>query len=86
MSRQTTTKHAYSFAAVNKQGDLYTLDVFKKTIDVGNPVAPHAEYTQDDSMATIMTRDGQHVNRQEKGKYQIAATGEILRSTDPKAI
>jgi hypothetical protein len=34
----------------------------------------------------LRTTDGKHVNREDRGKYQVVETGESLTSDDPSAI
>jgi hypothetical protein len=55
---------------------------FVGIIDAGNTRDRNAEI---EGMKTIRTDGGNTVNRIEKGKYQIVATGQILRSSDPDA-
>jgi hypothetical protein len=51
-------------------------------IDVSDFDNPNAEI---EGLKQIQTDDGKHVNRLEQGRYQIVATGQTLRSTDPNA-
>jgi hypothetical protein len=64
--------------------------------DAGQPRTLHlyTEYAEADDGGShleipvqlfIKTEDGEHVNRLDKGSYEVAATGEKLRSNDPKA-
>jgi hypothetical protein len=67
-----------SFPARDGQGKTRSLDVFVE--DAGTRGNPKAEVER---LRILRTREGQHVNRLDKGRYQIVETGEILTSDDP---
>ena len=76
-------KHIQPFEAKDDQGNVYTLHVNQKMIDVGtrknpNAVAPVQKQIQTDDGKTV-----NHTNKQ--GVYEIAISGIILRSDDPNA-
>jgi hypothetical protein len=71
-----------SFPARDGQGRTRSLDVFVEVQDARTHGKPKAEV---EGLSILKTREGQHVNRLEKGKYQIVETGEILTSDDPLA-
>jgi hypothetical protein len=56
--------------------------VYQHVLSAATVADPHAETP---GSKTIKTRSGEHVNRLEKGKYQVLTTGVILTSTDPDA-
>jgi hypothetical protein len=67
--------------ATDPQGNRYYLHVFTEYADASDSGGPGEIPVR----AIIKTQDGQPVNRQDKGKYEIAATGLELTSTDPAA-
>jgi hypothetical protein len=71
-----------SFVAKDNQGRMYRLTLWVDIQDAGTMRDPHAEL---EGLTSITTESGQHVNRIDKGKYQIVATGQILTSDDPNA-
>lgn len=72
--------HVGSFIARDDQGNEHTLHVLVNIVDAGNKSDPHAERR---GLKSIVTEDGDPVNRIDQGKYQVVTTGEILHSTDP---
>jgi hypothetical protein len=66
-----------SFRAKDAQGRSRVLSICQ--VFHHTPIGPIIGLQQ------IRTADGQQVNRRAAGRYQIAATGEALRSDDPNA-
>jgi hypothetical protein len=75
-------RHKFSFNAIDDDGETHALHVYGSMIDVSDFDNPNAEI---EGLKQIQTDDGKHVNRLEQGRYQIVATGQTLRSTDPNA-
>ena len=76
-------KHVRGFEARSENGAVHTLHVYEDIIAV-----PHAIAASDAAvpgLPSFATADDQPVWRLDKGKYQVAATGEILNSDDPDA-
>jgi hypothetical protein len=74
-------EHTGSIRATDDLGRSRTLHLYTEYADAGDSGGPLAIPVK----LIIKTEEGQHVNRSDKGSYQIAATGENLRSNDPKA-
>jgi hypothetical protein len=72
MSRKTVERTS-GFVATDADGRRYQVDVFTEFVE-GVP-----------ARRTLTTRDGQHLNRLDKGRYEIAATKLELTSDDPTA-
>ncbi len=75
--RQTGT-----FVAKDKNGADQSLYIFTEFIDASDSDDPYAKI---EAKKYLETENGLKVNRLEKGKYQIVASGEILHSDDPNA-
>ncbi len=71
-----------SFDAHNSQGGTTLIDIYVDILDASTIENPEAEL---EGFKSLRTRTGQHVNRLEKGKYQVVVTGEVLTSNDPLA-
>ncbi len=69
------------FTAIDPQGNRHVVDVFTEYLDASDSRGPG----EVPGKTIIKTRDGQFVNRVDKGKYEIAATRLELTSNDPKA-
>lgn len=81
MSRKRIQKSG-SFTARDEKGNQHVIDVFQTYIDVSDSDG-HAELP---GLPSLMTRGGQHVNRDGKGEYSIPALGIKLTSNDPNAL
>ncbi len=75
-------RHTGSFVAQAEDGSDRLMHVWTKIHDVGTFADPEAELR---GLQELRTEDGQAVERLDKGKYQVVATGEILVSDDPEA-
>jgi hypothetical protein len=75
--------HIASFEAIDSDGGRHVLDVFVDIVSVATLDNPKAERP---GLKSIKTSKGQHVNRLEKGKYEVVETGLTLESTDPNAL
>jgi hypothetical protein len=75
-------EHTGSFTAVGDDGSPVMVDIFTEIVDVGTFGNPDAEM---EGLKRLLTADGHHVNRLDKGKYQVVNTGQHLSSTDPNA-
>jgi len=75
-------RHTRSFVAVGEGGAEWTIHIFTEIVDAGTFADPNAEL---EGLKQLRTENGDAVNRLEKGKYQIAVTGETLTSEDPNA-
>lgn len=76
------TRHESSFDAFDDQGNRHVLHVFVDIIDSGVMGDPDAEL---EGLWSIITDDGESVNRLNKGEYLVVATGLVLKSSDPSA-
>ena len=79
------TNHEGSFQATDNNGNEYTIHMFRDRIDTTTmrsgvrTLAPAA-------LGELKTEDGRHVNRIDKGSYEIVDFSMIpLTSDDPKA-
>ncbi len=72
-----------TFEATDDQGNVYILHVYKKRINVATHDDPNATILG--GLKQILTGNGDHVNRKDRGEYEIVQTGQILRSSDPDA-
>jgi hypothetical protein len=81
MSTSKRIQHTSSFLATDAAGKRYQLHAYTEYIDV----ATTGGRSEVAGAKKIRTDNGQKVNRHEKGKYQIAATGLELTSDDPNA-
>jgi len=75
-------RHTGSFKATNKDGIVYTINIFTEILDVGSFTEPGAEI---EGLKQLQTDKGDAVNRVKKGEYEIVISGEALASDDPKA-
>jgi hypothetical protein len=75
-------RHKSSFPAQDREGKTHRLKVFVEILDVGTLGNPNAEI---EGRMSIKTRDGDSVNRLDKGKYEIVQSGAILTSDAPEA-
>ena len=75
-------RHTGSFEATGEDGGKRVIHIFTAILDAGTRGDPNAEIP---GLRSLKTDDGETVNRLEKRKYQVVATGEILRSDDPDA-
>jgi hypothetical protein len=71
-----------SFEAYNAQGVTRWIYVYVDILDVSSPGNPNSEI---EGLRNLRTKSGHHVNRIDKGKYQVVETGEMLTSDDPLA-
>ena len=71
-----------SFEAFNVEGVTRLIYVYADILDASSHGNPNAEI---EGIRSLRTRNGQHVNRLDKGKYQVVETGEMLTSDDPLA-
>ena len=74
-------EHTGSIRAIDDVGQSRTLHLYTEYADAGDGGGPLAIPVK----LIIKTEDGEHVNRLDKGSYEVVATGEKLRSNDPKA-
>jgi hypothetical protein len=70
------------FIATDENGRRYTILIFTNVVKAGTLENPSMEV---EGMEELKTFEGMAVNRLEKGKYQIAQTGIIVRSDSPNA-
>jgi hypothetical protein len=78
-----TTRHIRTFAAFSESGEEYAILVFQSSIE-SLDVNGARQHTPE--LPRLQTRDGQPVNRIEKGQYEILGDPMIpLTSTNPKA-
>jgi hypothetical protein len=75
-------RHKQSFQVVDEHGVSQTLHLYVDILDAGTRGDADAEM---EGLKRIRTEDGLTVNRLEKGKYQVAVTGQMLTSDDPTA-
>ena len=75
-------EHRRSFKAIAEDGTRHIIEVYVTVLDAGTLENPHGTV---DGLKTLRTRNGQSVNRLDKGRYQIVSTREILTSDDPEA-
>jgi hypothetical protein len=75
-------RHKSSFIAIDETGTRHRLDVFVDIVDTGTLNDPNSDM---EGLTRIQTPDGGPVNRLEKGRYQVVASGLIVRSDDPAA-
>lgn len=76
--RRSKKRKTATFAAHTEDGHQVTIHEITEFLEVGTP-------DETSGLAELLTDDGRPVNRIEKGKYQLVATGEILTSDDPNA-
>ena len=81
MGRRTKRCTA-SFVGRGEHGSHVRINEFTEFINVSSTDHLAEEIP---GMKELMTDDGRHLNRIEKGKYQIVATGEIVVSEDRNA-
>ena len=72
-----------TFAAKDSNGMPCRIQVLTSILDVSHSEDRNAEIK---GLAELKTEDGRAVNVIAKGKYQVVQTGEILTSSDPKAV
>ena len=80
LSRFPVKMKTGSFKAKDANGNVVTINIhtdFITSKSQGRLVTPGAQ--------SLTTDDGYSVNRLDKGKYEIVATGEVLASDDPTA-
>jgi hypothetical protein len=70
------------FIATDENGRRYTILIYTNLVKAGTVENPSMEV---EGMEELKTFEGVAVNRLEKGKYQIAQTGIIVRSDSPNA-
>ncbi len=70
------------FIATDENGRRYTILIYTNVAKAGTLENPSMEV---EGMEELKTFEGMAVNRLEKGKYQIAQTGIIIRSDSPNA-
>lgn len=71
-----------SFTAVDEDGNEHEIEIYVEILDAGHMQNPSAE---EEGLRTLQTKQGEHVNRIEKGKYVILNMGTELTSNDPDA-
>jgi len=77
-----TTKRIGSFIAESGDGQEFTILVFQDF----HEVRTRGGTTELEGHKTLKTTDGEHVNRIDKGHYEIVGIASIpLTSSDPKA-
>lgn len=75
--------HTGTFSAVDKDGQEYTIYELTEIIGVPSRGDPGREAQ---GMKSLKTSSGEHVNRLEKGKYEIVSFVNIpITSDDPNA-
>ena len=79
---QKRTARTGTFRAVDKDGKKYTIHEFTNIIDVATRENPGGEA---EGTKFLRTSDGKHVNRMEKGKYEMVFPPTSLTSDDPNA-
>ncbi len=77
MKRQTG-----SFDAVDGTGRLWTIFIYTDFLDVSTTGNPHAVR---EGLKELRTSNGHHVNRIEKGRYEVVGPGITLCSDSPEA-
>ena len=70
------------FTAVDDAGNEYRLLVYQKQIPAPTRNDPAAVIP---GLKRIVTENGEHINRVNKGEYKIVVTGLVLCSSDPDA-
>jgi hypothetical protein len=75
------TKHTNTFTARSKNGAVYRVNEFTEYLEAGGT----GGFQWIEGIKSLKTADGEHLNRLEKGKYQVVLTGETLESDDPTA-
>ncbi len=70
------------FKATDEKGLVHELKAYQRFDDAGTFHNPQARAP---GLIEFFTDEGQDVNRLDKGKYEIVATGEILTSSAPDA-
>lgn len=76
------SKFKGSFLAFDEQGRESKLNVFVELISAATMRDPRRVV---EGQKFLLTEDGKFVNRLDKGRYQIACTGELLQSDDESA-
>jgi hypothetical protein len=80
---RTTTRHVRTFAAFSEGGKEHAILVFQTSIESLDSKGARQNSPE---IPRLQTRDGQIINRIEKGQYEIVGDPMIpLTSTDPKA-
>ena len=82
MSSRTEERLTSTFEAIDARGNRHEIEVWRyfamsQTLD-GSPA-------ETPGLKDYRTTAGVQLNYLEKGKYQVAATGEVLTSDDPEA-
>jgi hypothetical protein len=76
-------KHTGSFMAYTDGGQPVRLHIYTDFVDVATGANPNAVIP---GLKELVTGDGLAVNRLDKGKYEVVATGMVLTSDDPGAL
>lgn len=72
-----------TFIAKDDDGQEYVVEIYVNLIDVGtHDDDPNATI---EGMKSLLTEDGLHVNRIDKGEYLVVQTGLRLHSDSPHA-
>ena len=75
-------KRTGSFSARDDNGRQYTIHIYTEYTNAGSRDDPHAVL---EGPKELVLSDGSHVNRRDKGIYEIVGTGVTLRSDSPDA-
>jgi hypothetical protein len=75
-------KRTGSFIATDYNGRQYKIYIYTDYLNAGNFQEPSVLVP---GMKDLRTSDGMHVNRREKGEYEIVEMGLIIHSDSPEA-
>ena len=75
-------KLVHEFEATDADGNVYSLRVYQKFIDVSTSQNVGAVVP---GMKRIVTDDGMAVNRLSEGEYEVVVTGVVLHADAPDA-
>lgn len=70
------------FRAKDRNGNVYILRILQEYVPAGSVEDPNAVIP---GLKSLKTADGSHVNRLDRGRYEIVATGVQLWSDDNNA-
>ncbi len=83
LTDKTVKKQTGKFKAQGDDGRDYTIHVYMDYVHAGTFDDPHAEL---EGLKELRTSEGEAVNYIEKGRYQIVASGVVIRATDSNAL
>jgi hypothetical protein len=74
-------RHTGTFTAEDYSGNPYVIDIYTEYQEITTFGGTEVH----EGRRSLVTSDGQPVNRKGRGQYQIVTTGELLASNDPNA-